>query len=433
MRARLLGNRWRVLLTVIVFVSAFTLSLAFFLRQVGTQIPLVDAEPWRASFAADDVKNLKVNSEVSIAGVEIGRVTDLRADGDHTEVVLGIEAEHGPLHEGATVRIGVKSVIGQSYVDLTDGDGTSMEEGSEIPAADVIPPVDIDEVLDTFDPRTRQALRSVVRGLGAGTRDQAESLDQLMTGLGHIGKEGTTVVDALAAQSDDLKALVQEAAVLMSSLDEGRGQIVDVVQQSRAVVSATAEEDAALAASIRKLPELMVSADTATEELEVLAAALAPVASDLRQAAPDLDSALRELPALTTDLQGMVGPLDAALRSAPATLDLAPAFTRDVQELIPEVEVLLSDVNPMLSYLSPYGRDIGAMFGSFGASMDVAMENGVQPIRLAPVFNAASVRGNPASLTVDPTTWLNPYPAPGQAGNPAPFRGDYPQVRRDEP
>lgn len=424
-------SKLAVNVTVLVFVGVFVAGLVFFLRNSGASVPVVDQAPWHASFVVDDVKNLKVNSEVSIAGVVIGRVSELEPDGRRTEVSIDLDQGHGALRTGATARIGVKSVIGQSYVDVVDGSGEPMADGVVLADDDVVPAVDIDEVINTLDPRTRTALREVIRGLGIGTADQAQALDQLMTGLGDLGREGTTVVGAISAQSEDLEALVREAGRLMHALDEGQGQIVEVVTQARDIVAATSAEDAALRESVTKLPGLIGSADAATNELGQLATSLAPVAADLRAAAPGLDQALTQLPSISHELNKMVAPLDGALRAAPATLQRIPAFDRDVTALIPQLEVLLSDVNPMLAYLEPYGRDIGAMFGSFGASMDVAMENGVKPIRLAPVFNAGSLRGNPLPLTIDPTTWINPYPRPGTAGQPQPGRGAYPRIERD--
>lgn len=418
-------------ITVVAFIGAFLLALVFMLRQVGTDVPLVSKTPWKMSFLASDVKNLKTNSEVSISGVPVGTVTSLTHEGDHVRVTLGIKREYAPLKTGSTVRIGVKSLIGQSYVDVVDGKGADLHDGARLAAKDVIAPVDIDEVISTFDPKTRANLRGLIRSLGASTQDRTQSLDDMMTGLGYIGKDGSLILDALNDQSKDITSLVREATTLVQTLDEGQGQIVHVATQANTIVKSTADESDALKAAMKKFPGLVDSAGSATSDLKTLADALSPVASDLRKAAPGLDTSLRQLPSVSTDLRGTVAPLNKALEAAPATLQQIPAFSKDVATLIPQLDVLLSDVNPMLAYLKPYGRDIGAMFASFAATMDVPLENGVTAIRLAPVFNSASLRGNPLPLGFDPTHWLNPYPLPGTAGDPAPFRGNYPRVEQD--
>lgn len=419
--------------TVIAFVLAFLVGLVFFLRNVGTEIPLLDPAPWNVSFLSEDVKNLKPNSEVTTAGVTIGTVKDLAPEGEKTRVVLDLNPDHAPLHQGATVRIGMKSLLGQSYVDVLDGDGAELEDGGELPAKSVVAAVDIDEVLDTLDPETRKSLSSVINGLGISTNGRADEIQQLMKGLGTIGSEGYDVVDALAAQSGDLEALVREATILMRALDTGEGRIASVVRQTDAIVSVTAADSERLSRAVRGLPGLMTSASQATADLSTLATGLAPIAADLRRSAPYLDTSLRLLPGLSRDLNGIVDPLDLTLQRSTATLSKVPGVVEGVQGLVPQLRVLLSNLNPALSYLSPYGRDIGAMFGSFGASMDVPLENGVQPIRLAPVFNLGSARGNPLPfLALDPLTWSNPYPAPGTAGAPKPYEGSYPRVERAE-
>ena len=414
------------------FVAVFAGGFVHFWTGAGGSIPGITGRgQYQISFVTDQVKNLRRSGDASIAGVVVGSVKDETLDGSRTKVTLSLDPDVAPLHQGATVRIGLKSIVGQSYVDIVDGEGTEIPAGGTLPDQAVIEPVDVDEVLGTFDPKTRKALSGTIRSLAATTHGTSGSLDQLMTGLGSLGREGYTAVDAIAAQSDDLRSLVRETTTLMNALDSGQGQIASVVSDARQLTMATSQQKDALAHSMRSMPSFLATARSATGSLTGLGGALAPVAADLRKAAPDLNVALAQLPSTTRDLQGLVPDLDATLTTAPATLKRVPAVGSDLHALLPAAQVTLGDINPMLDYLKPYGRDIGAMFANFGASMDVVSENGVRPIRVAPIFNTRSLAGNPLPLKFDPLHWNNPYPAPGQAGNPSPFKGSYPQVRSE--
>lgn len=423
---------WARNLTVVGLIAVFLGGLIYFWNQVGGPVPgLIKADDYRVSFRVAEAKNLQEHGDVSIAGVVIGEVVNQARDGDRTRITLNLSPEVAPLHEGATVRIGVKSLIGQSHVNIVDGDGEPIEDGTTLPESAVEPAVDIDEVLNTLDPETRKALGGTIRSLGAATKGTAEDTSGLMTGLGKLGREGHTALDAIAAQSDDLKALTREAAILLNALDTGRGQIATVVRDARTLTKATAGQRHAIEATMRRMPRLLASARLATGKLDKLSGSLAPVATDLKRAAPDLNQSLLQLPAVTNDLRGLLPALDRTLDSAPATLDRVGPVASDVRTLIPNAELMLRDVNPMLAYLKPYGRDIGSMFASFGASMPVVVENGVRAMRLAPVVNSASVRGNPLPfLHMDPLHWNNAYPAAGSLENPAPFKGEYPRVER---
>lgn len=420
------------LVTVVGFVVACALGFAFLWVKGGGTIPGVVTEPeYRVSFTTPDLKNLRDGGHVEIAGVKVGEVVERHIDGDKARVVLSLTEEAAPLHEGATVRVSMKSLIGSSYVEIDDGDGEPLSSGTALPATSVRESIDIDELLSTFTPKTRESLRGAVRSLAQATHGTAADIDKVMSGLGNLGREGHTVLDALAAQSRDLQALSTEATTLLDTLDTGRGQIATLVQDAKLLTDATAGKRARLEETMRLLPGTLSNVRVAADKLSELSRPLSPIAADLRQAAPHLNSALVNLRPVTNDLRGLLPALDGTLDRAPATLERVPAFSADARALIPQARTLLRDVNPMLAYLQPYGRDLGAMFANFGATFETQEPNGIRPIRLAAILNPGSIRGNPVPLdALESQFWNNPYPAPGQAGDPAPYRGEYPRVER---
>ncbi len=432
MKAALNGVGWLPRLLVVGFVAVVMAGWFFLWTQANGPLPgFLQADDYRVSFYSDDVKNLHEAGEVSVAGVKVGQVVEQTIEDDATRVTVELSRDVVPLHEGVRVRIGVKELVGSSYVDIVDGAGAPIADGTTLPDSAVIPAVDIDELIETFDKETREGLRGTFRSLGAATENSAEDISKLMSGLGKLGREGHTALDAIATQSDDLKALTRHTTALLAALDTGRGQIATVVEDARRLTEATAGQRGDIEDTMRAMPTLLDSAKKATGELGSLSQDLAPVAANLKRAAPDLNEALLQLPAATTDLRGLLPALDGTLDAAPATLDRVPTFGSDVRALVPGADLMLRDVNPMLAYMKPYGRDLGSMFANFGASMDVKVENGLRPVRLAAVLNSASVRGVPLDLSgVDPLYWDNPYPAPGQAANVEPWRGEYPRVER---
>lgn len=417
-------------LVVTAFVAAFAAGFVFLWTKADGAMPGFSQPDFEFAFRSPEVSNLQEGGDVSIAGVVVGRVATMDAEPDGVLVTVTVDRTYAPLHEGATARVGMKSIVGQNYVDIVDGDGAPLPNNSVLPKSAVKPPVDLDGVLRSLDSKTRKALSGAVRSLGTATEGTSDDLDRFVRGLGDLGREGHTALDAIAAQSEDLTSLVRKATVLLDTLDTGRGQIADVVRDANRLTSATAGQRGALEETVRDMPRLLRSARTGVGKVRELSKPLTPVAADLKRAAPDLNKALLLLPSVSRDLRGLLPALDGVLDGAPATLERIPTLGSDVRTLVPVARATLRDVNPMLAYLAPYGRDVGAMAASFGASMDLVDHNGVRPIRLAPIFDSASFRGVPAEVTLDPTHWTNPYPEPGQAGNPKPFDGDYPRVER---
>ena len=421
---------WRSLV-VLAMVALFAGVFMFFWRNAGGSVPgLTSASGQRLVFRAGDIKTLQVGSDASIAGVVVGSVEGITSEQHSARVVVTLDPDAPQLHQGTTVRVGMESLLGQSYVDIIDGHGPPLPENAVLASAAVTPAVGIDEVLRMLPARTREELRGTLRSLGAATGGTSGQVSQLMSGLGQLGREGHTALDAIAAQSEDLKSLTSEATVLLNALDTGQGRIADVVRDANVLVNATSGQRQSIERTMRKMPRLLGTARTAMRDLHQLSGALAPVASNLRSAAPDLNHALLQMPSVSRDLRGLLPPLNGTLQQAPATLQRVPTLGSDVRRLVPQAHVALRDVNPMLAYLRPYGRDLGALFANFGASMDMRVENGIRPIRLGAILNSGSVRGVPVQHSLDPRHWTNPYPRPGQAGNPEPWSGRYPRVER---
>lgn len=420
------------LATVLAFALACAIGFGFLWIKAGGSVPLVtETNDYRLTFHSVDVKNLRGLGDVRIAGVKVGTVEKQEVDGEATTVEISLDREAAPLHEGAMVRVGVKMLVGSSYVDVIDGDGPEIENGSTLPNEAVHESVDVDELFATLDAPTRKSLVKTVDSLDVATRGTGKELDRVMTGLGQLGTSGHTVLDVVAAQSEDLTALTREATQLLDALDTGHGQIAGLVRDAHLLTGATAGQREALEKTVASLPSLLTAVRSGAIKLEELSGPLAPIARDLRAAAPDLNQALVELPAVTDDLRGLLPALDGSIDAAPATLSRVPAVAADLESLVPHARATLRDVNPMLAYLSPYGRDLGAMFANFGATMTEVTKDGVRPIRLATVFGPGSVRGVPAKVDLGPLYWANPYPAPGNAAETEPFRGKYPRIQRD--
>jgi len=432
MKAMTTVGQRKPLIVVLLIVVLCLVGFVYLFTRAGGHLP-GQAEGYRISFRTDDVKNVQPAGEVRIAGVKIGSVLKQEVNGDSAEVFLQLDDDVAPLHDGATVRVGLKSVIGQSFIEIRDGDGEELDEGAVLEGDAIIPAVDVDEIVGTFDAKTRSELSDTLTRLGYGTEGRGPEIDQLLTGLGYLGREGYTAVDALEAQSDDLAAVVNEANVILEALNTGRGQITSLVRNAQTLTEATSGHSGDLEATMRKLPRLLDSATTATATLDGLATDLQPVADDLDTAAPDLSAALVDLPSVTGDLRSLLPSMNSALGRAQATLVQVPDVSSDLSGISPDLEMLLSNVSPMIEYMQPYTLDLGSFFGNFGGSFDEPIENSVQPVRLAPIFNEYSVRNNPLDLTaLNPLHWVNPYPDPRSALDPRPYQGTYPRVTRDE-
>lgn len=396
----------------------------------GVRRPVIDSGEYTATVVMKDVDNLVKAGQVQTAGVKVGQVRSVRPhESGGLEVEFALDDEIAPLHEGARLRVGERSLVGESYLDLTDGKGGEVPSGTTLPEGAVLPSVQLVDVLSDLDAESRGEMRSLLRSLGASTDGTRGDVDELMTGLGDLGREGHTALDAIAAQSEDLEKLARQTSQVLQALDTGQGQIADLVRNANRVTAATSGQRRSLEATLREAPSVLDTTREASDSLVDLAGALGPVARDLRKAGPDLTTALRELPATTSDLRGMLAPFADVLDRAPGTLKRVPRFGEDVRGAIPTATATLADVNPMLAYIKPYGPELAAYFANFNAVLNYRDESGAYYLRLTPLVNTHSPQ-LPVSTNGLLGNYTNPYPAPGSGARPGPFQGEYPRVKR---
>ncbi|MEV7379593.1 MlaD family protein [Streptomyces lydicus] len=406
---------------ITVLVAFLILSLAYLgylFQKAGVSSPIGGERPYKLAFKTKDVDNLIPIGDVQMAGVQVGRVESVTHSGGKARVVVNLDHDVVPLHQGAGVRIGTKSLAGESYVDISDGTGRPLASGAALPDSAVKPSVQLHDVLRDLDPKTRASLGSMVRSLGTGTTGTKDSVAKTMDGLGDIGHEGFTALDAIAAQSKDLTALARQTTTVLGALDEGEGQIGTLVNSAQQLTHATSRQQKNLSATVRKLPDVLSSTHEATGKLTTLSSSLAPVAADLNEAAPHLNTALQELPQTTADLRRLLPDLNGTLKRAPATLDRVPTLANDADAVIPQLRTTLNNLNPMLGYLAPYGPELASFFSNFSAMMKYTDEAGIHYFRLDPVLgNDQVVKGVPVKLP-ELLTNSNPYPYPGKANDP---------------
>lgn len=417
---------------LLVFTVASAFVFLFFHTSVGGYVPGYTRDEYRTTFQVDRVNNLVPQSDVTLNGVKVGKVLTIEPTREgRAEVVMNLTDEHAvPLHDGVTGRINSKTLVEETYVSLTDGKGAEIPADSRLPDRAVEPPVVLDDLIRTLPQDRRVALSSTLQSLGAATKDTQTGVSGALEGLGSLGREGGTALDALAHQSKDLEQLSTNTAAVLAALDIQRGRIADLVTDANMVTEVTANSRTDLENTIRELPPTLRAANDASDDLSRLAGGLAPVASNLDRAAPSLNAALGELPQTTADLRGLLPALDQTLDKAPPTLDRVPVFSEDLHRLLPNADRALVQLNPMLEYLRPYGGDLYQFFTGFGWTVSRGDANGTL-LRVMPVLHAQSFKGNPVPLNQSPLLDdNNPYPRPGTGEKP---EDDAPPPRVGEP
>jgi phospholipid/cholesterol/gamma-HCH transport system substrate-binding protein len=414
-----------------VFTAICALVFGYLWLHSGGTLPAISSTGYRITVDIPRVSNLVQDSDVMVAGVPVGHVVALQPQGSQARVTMQLD-EAMPLHHGAKVQVGEKTLVNETFLQITDGHGPALRNGATLPAGSGTPAVELNDILASLTPSTRTVLASLIRSLGLSTSGTQQSLSEALAGLGDAGRQGKTTLDALSAQSGELRAITGNTATLLAALNTRQGEIAQLVTDANQLASATADNTQDVQSAVNKLPGVISSASNASSSIDDLASALNPVAKDLNAAGPPLSQALQQLPPATAALRALMPTLDNVLAEAPSTLSRVPATATAADQLMPSLEQDLLQVNPMLAYLQPYGEDIAHLFVNWGASLATGDGNG-KALRLLPVVNRQAVTGVPVNTNVGALNERNPYPAAGTANDPVPFTGTYPHVQKGQP
>src|SRR5215208_1310905 len=170
----------RILVAIGFAISCFSLILFLWIT-FGGPIPL-KPESYRVTAYFPEATQLAVESDVRIGGVSIGKVkeiqlapADKRVDGkDTTEAVIEIEPEFAPISEDARAILRQKTLLGETYVELTSGTEPGEESAPVSPGA----------AANVSDAQAKAA-ESVPEGgtLGVSHTEEATQIDEIFNAL----------------------------------------------------------------------------------------------------------------------------------------------------------------------------------------------------------------------------------------------------------
>ena len=323
------------------------------------------SSPFEAKAVFANAQNIGKNSPVRIAGVEVGKVTDVEAadgDAEATVITMKLKDDALPIHKDARLKIRPRIFLeGNFFVDLKPGTPHSgdIDDGDTIPISQTSAPVQLDQVLGTLKTDARTDLQNLLKGYGdalAGESTPAEDEDQDSSTQGETAGEslndtlkyspdalrGTAIVNQalLGTELHDLSKLIRGGGRVTRALASRESQLKDLVTNFNITTAALASEQNNLRLTIHRLPGVLRSADSAFDNLN---RAFPPTRAFAREILPGV----RETPATINasfpwiaqtrrlvsppELQGLVGDL------RPAVDDLAQAINGAV-ELMPQLD-----------------------------------------------------------------------------------------------
>ncbi len=402
---------------------AFTLScfgiLVFLWLNFGGSVPL-QPKGYRVNVSFPEATQLVQEAEVRISGVRVGQVKkkEPNAETGLTETELQIDARYAPIPKDTRAILRQKTLLGETYVELSPGTKSSgmAADGGELPPGQVSETVELDEILRTFDPVTRQKFSIWFDQAGLAARGRAEPLNDALGQLTPFAEETDDVLEVLRVQSDSTKRFIRDTGVVFDALTERNGQLRDLIRNSNRAWSAVASRDEELAETFRVLPTFLRESRVTTRRVTEFAEKTDPLTTQLRPAARQLSPLLIDADKLAPDLKALFGDLTPLVRVSRKGLPATEQVLENTEPILARIDPFLRQLTPIVDYLGLYDREIAAFFANDSAAtqgIDRGIGNSadlIHYLRTSQPLNPEMVAGWPFRLG---TNRSNPYTEPG--------------------
>src|SRR5215208_7978033 len=136
----------RIIVMIVFELSCFGLLLFLWLS-FGGPVPL-KPKGYRVQMQFPEATTLAQEADVRVAGVPVGKVRKVEVgDGtNRTVATVEIERRYAPLRTDAHAVLRQKTLLGETYVELTPGTSEkSIPEGGQLSNAQIKPTVELDE------------------------------------------------------------------------------------------------------------------------------------------------------------------------------------------------------------------------------------------------------------------------------------------------
>jgi phospholipid/cholesterol/gamma-HCH transport system substrate-binding protein len=410
--------------TQLLIITGFALScfgiLLFLWVTFGGPTPF-RAKTYEVKIPFTEATQLAEQSDVRISGVNVGKVQkiELAPNGKQALATTAIDAQYAPLPESTRAILRTKTLLGETYIELTPGsrEGPELEDGGTLPEANIAESVQLDEIFQTFNPQTRAAFQKWMKEAAVAINGQGQNLSYAIGGLEPTFTEFDKLFRVLDSQRLAVGQLFRNGATTFDALRGREGQLADLIQSSNAVFQTTAQRDRDIEALFRAFPTFLDESRLTFSQLKDFSLNADPLMRQLVPAAEELSPTLVAISKLAPEAKGFFKGLGPVIKRAPTGFaSLRKIFRDDFPPLLRAVDPFLRNLNPILVGLKLYRSELTAFFANLAATfngklLDEEEEEGAEVPRVLRVvggMNPETIATYPKRLAINRNSAYSP-------------------------
>jgi virulence factor Mce-like protein len=359
----------RILAMVLFALSCICILLWLWLT-FGGPIPL-KPKAYQVKVPFDEAVQLTTDLDVRSAGITIGSIKQSEPDPEtgHTLVTLEIEERYAPLASDARAIIRFKTLLAETFIEIAPGskDAKRLEDGGRLPTGQVQRTIELDEVFESYDRRTRQAFRAWQEEISRAVGNRGDDLNRVLGHFPEFAREANDLLDVLNTHEREVRGLIRDTGHVYGALSRDEDQLHNLVVNSDRLFEQTQQERESLAEAIRIFPTFLEESRATAVRLEDFSRNTQPLIEDLRPVTRELQPTIRAVRRLAPDLRRYFPTFDeqirVGIRAGPPTRQIL----RATRPLLHSLGPFLEEFNPILEWFELHNHLIADFLG-FGAS-----------------------------------------------------------------
>lgn len=355
------------LAALIGFVLACVVVLLYLWVSFGGSIPL-SAQGYRVQVAFPQANELATGADVRVAGVNVGSVVGLKLDprDSRTLATLQISRQYAPINRDTRATLRIKTLLGETYIELSMGHSASgkVPDGGRLPNGQVEPAVALDQILSTFDPKTRQAFQTWMQAQAGAVLGRGEDINASFGELPSFFDSGERLLQSLNGQSAAVRSLVANTGEFFDAISARQGQLSGLITAANDLFQTTAQRNQELADVFKALPAFELQSRLALPKLTAFAQSADPVVRALEPIASELTETFGLTAQLAPQLRSLFQRLGPTVSASQRGLPALDRILGEIPPLLQAFQPFLRNADPMVRYISAFKPEIAGFFAN---------------------------------------------------------------------
>ncbi len=322
----------------IIVVAAFTggYVLAHERLAVPSWFPVIGKEHFtlKAEFQTAQAVIPGQGQAVTIAGAKVGEIKNVSLHEGRALVSMSLTPKYAQyIYRNATMLLRPKTQLKDMTVEVDPGTPRAgrVQAGTVIPISQTAPDVNLDEFLSSLDADTRGYIQLLLAGASQGLKGNSRNLSAAFKRFDPLARESAKLTHLAKERHANIERAIHNFRLFIEALGSKDKALSELVDSANASLGAFAQQDQAVQATVRALPQALRETSEGLGKLTIASNVAAPALRKLEPFAKVLGPAQQQVqPSLRT--------------TTPLLKNQIRPFTREIEPIVSEIQ---PDIQPL--------------------------------------------------------------------------------------